>query len=82
MIASITTSTITTISSMVNPGLVAALSLVVVLCWLGLLSTRVLASSSGSGPAQRVATFLNVGILPLTIVFLVILAVKTAAILS
>ena len=82
MIVSITTSTITTITSLGASGLIAGLSLMVVLCWIGLLSTRVLASSTHSGSGQRIATFLGVGILPLTMVFLVILAVKIAGVLS
>ncbi len=82
MVITITTSTITTITSMVALGVIAGTSLAVVLSWIGLLGTRVLASATRSGSAQRISTFITVGILPLTIVFLVILSMKVAGVLS
>jgi hypothetical protein len=76
MLVSINTIIFATITSGISSGLMETLSLVAVLGWLGLLIMRLLVSVNDSGTAQRFTASLNVGILPLSIVFLVILAMN------
>jgi hypothetical protein len=76
MIASITTTTITSITSVVASGVVAAVGLAVVIIWLALLGTKVIAGVSSSPRGRSIAAFINVGVIPLTIVFGAIFILK------
>ncbi|MDD5700809.1 MAG: hypothetical protein PHU23_02060 [Dehalococcoidales bacterium] len=82
MIAGVTTSTVVSVTSMVGLGLVTAVTLIAVLNWLGLLTARVLLSASPTGSTQHINRFLSVGIIPFTIVFIVIFSVKLVEILG
>ena len=75
MIITVTTTTVTTVAAM---GLTAAVSIAAVVSLILFLVTRELASASGSNTSSRIARFFNVGILPLTMAFTVIVAVKIA----
>jgi len=66
---------------MVALGFTTAISIAAVVSLILFLTTKELAGSNGSGTFRRIAKFVNVGIVPLIIVFAVIVAVKIAEIL-
>jgi len=66
---------------MVALGLTVAMSVAAVVSLILLLITKELTGSEGSGTSLRIARFVNVGIVPLLIVFAVIVAVDIALIL-
>ncbi len=73
-----TISTITTISSITSVaavGMVAALSIAAMLTLVAFLTTRELVSIRTEGSSQRISQFLNVGIIPLLMVFVVVIAI-------
>ncbi|MCL0091812.1 hypothetical protein M1N59_00915 [Dehalococcoidales bacterium] len=79
MISTVTTSTVTLIEAM---GLAAITGGAATVALIALLIARELASASLSPSSQLIARFLNVGILPLIVVFAVTVAVKIAEILA
>ncbi len=80
MIATVTTSTIAAVTTMgslgVIMGVVAVVALLVFLC------VRELAGAGQDGKRKFLARSLEVGIVPLFIAFVMIMAVKLVAILS
>jgi riboflavin transporter FmnP len=82
MVVTVTTTTVTTITSIVALGLVGTVTLLATLNWLSLLVTRVLASATDISPVQRIARSSVIGILPFTVVFIIIFSVKLAEILG
>ena len=77
MITTITTITTVSIISVISSmGLTAALGIVAVVGLLIFLTTKELAGTTGSASTLRIAKFANVGILPLTIAFAVIILGK------
>lgn len=79
MITTVTTSTITTVSTIAAMGLAATVSVVALIAFL---TTKELASASLSSSSQRTARFFNVGILPMVMAFVVIVAVKVVEVLG
>ena len=77
-----TVTTVTTVSTIVAMGLTAAISVVALIALIGLLTTRELASVSYSTPRQRIAKFLNIGILPLIMVFTLVVVMKVIEVLA
>ena len=73
---------ITTVSTIAAMGLTAAISVAAVATLIGLLTTRELASASYATPPQRIARFLNIGIIPLVMVFAVIVVMKVIEVLA
>lgn len=82
MIVSITTSTIAALNDVTYAQVIGVLSLSVIAAWIGMMCTRVLAASTDSNTAQRIASFFIAGIVPLGIVCAVIFLFKIIAILS
>ena len=82
MITTVTTSTISTITMVSTAiGLIASLGLVAVIALIGFLGMKELATA-GKGVRQRLfARSLNVGIVPLIIVFTVIAAMRVLEVL-
>ncbi len=76
-----TDTTIPTASIISAMGLTAALGIVAAVGLLTLLVTKELASTTGTVFTLRMAEFVNVGILPLTIAFAVIILGKMAEML-
>ena len=76
-----TVTTVTTVTTMVALGLTVAMSIAAVVSLILLLITKELAGAESSGTSLRIARFVNVGIVPLLIVFAVIVAVDIALIL-
>jgi len=79
MITTVTTGTITTVSTIAAMGLAATVSVVALIAFL---TTKELASASLSSSSQRTARFFNVGILPMVMAFVVIVAVKVVEVLG
>ena len=79
MISTVTISTVTTVLVM---GLTAVIGIVAVIALMLFLITRELASAHGSSTSLRVAKFLSVGILPLAMAFVVIVAVRIVEVLD
>ena len=82
MISTVTTSTVTTVTTIAAMGLTAAITVAIVVTLIAFLSTKELASASRSSSSQMTARFLNVGILPMIMAFVVIVAVKIAEVLA
>jgi len=78
MISTVTTSTITTISTITATGT----AVIVVVVLIAFLITKELAATANSTSPQHVARYLNIGILPLLMIFAVTVSVKIAAILA
>ena len=79
MITTVTTTTVTTIAAM---GLTAAISIAAVVSLIFFLTVKELASAGGSGTCLRIARFSSIGILPLVMAFVVIVAVKIAEVIA
>lgn len=77
-----TVTTITTITTIAALGITAALSVACVATLVFFLTTKELASARRSGTFARIARFVNIGILPLFLVFAVIVAVKIIEVLT
>lgn len=75
MISTVTTSTVTIVTA---ASIVGSIALIVILILFTLLVQKELAISSSNRPIQRLSRALNVGIIPLVMAFLVIVAVKAA----
>ena len=82
MIITVTTSTVTTITTIAAMGLTAAFSITAIATLVGFLATKELASATHSSSPQRVAKFLSVGIIPLVMAFVVIVAIKFVELLA
>ena len=82
MIITVTTSTVTTITTIAAMGLTAAFSVIAVAALIGFLTTKELASASRSSSPQSVARFSSIGIIPLVMAFVVIVAVQFAELLA
>ena len=82
MITSINMLNFGVLSSVFYSQMMSVVSFIVVMVWLGMMCTKVLAASTNSVKAQRAALYLNVGILPLGIVCSMIFLFKIIAILS
>jgi hypothetical protein len=83
MIGSMTTTvTTTTIAGSTVLGLGATIALVVVLLLIGFLVAKEIATSVPEASARSVGRVLNVGAVPLLIVFAVIIATKLVPIFS
>ena len=79
MITTITT--VTTVTTIAALGLTAAISVALVAALIVFLTSRELASSSRSRFSLRIARFASIGILPLAMAFVAIVAVKIAEVL-
>jgi len=82
MITTITTSTVTTVTTIAAMGLTAAVSMIAVATLLGFLTTKELAGAMSSSVSQRLARYITIGVLPMVIVFVVVVAVKIFAVLA
>ena len=82
MITTVTTSTITTVTTIAAMGLAVTIGAAAVIALIAFLTSKEIASASLSSFSQLTARFLNVGILPLVMVFAVIVAVKVAEVLA
>ena len=82
LVSTVTTSTITTVTTIAAMGLTATISIVAVVALIGFLTTKELASASLSPSSHLIARFFNVGILPMVMAFVVIVAVEIARILA
>ena len=80
MISTVTTSTVTTITTMIGFGM--ALGLVAVIVLIAFLVVRELATASESGRHRLLAKSLEIGIVPLIIAFVMIVAMKVVEILA
>jgi len=78
LVSTVTTSTITTITAIAALGWTTAIGLALVVILIILLIIKELASSSLSHSSQLTASFLNISIVPMVMVFAVIVAVKAA----
>lgn len=84
MIITVTITTITTVTAIAAMGLSGAIGIGAVVSLILFLTTKELAGVAGSGSIphlgkfHRIATFLNVGILPLLMAFAVIVVVTVA----
>ncbi len=89
MISTVTVSTITTISTVTTSsvtttaalGMAAALSIAAAITLIGLLTTKELVSIRGDSSSQRIGRFLSVGITPLLMVFVALVAITIAGVL-
>ena len=80
MISTVTTSTVTTITTMIGFGM--ALGLVAVIALIAFLGVRELAAASESSRHRLLAKSLEIGIAPLVIAFVMIVAMKVVEILA
>ena len=82
MVSTVTTSTVTTVSTITAMGLTILIALIVVAALIAFLITKELATTANSTSPQHVARFLNIGILPLLMIFAVTVSVKIVEILA
>ena len=82
MITTVTTSTITTVTTIAALGWTAGIGAAAVVALIGFLTTKELASASLSPSRQLIASFFNVSIVPMIMVFAVIVVVKIVAVLG
>ncbi len=82
MITTITTTTVTTVTTIAALGLIGSISIAAIVTLIFFLTTKELASSISSGTSSRKAKFVSVGILPLAMAFVTIVAVKVAELLA
>ncbi len=81
MISTVTVTTITTISTITTTstiaamGMAVALSIAVTITLIAFLTTKELIGVREDGSSQRIGRFLNVGIIPLLLVFAAIVAI-------
>lgn len=80
MISTVTTSTIASVTAIVSLGMVLGLAAVITL--IVLLGVRELAAASDNGSHQLLARSLDIGIAPLIIAFVMIVAMEVVAILG
>jgi sulfite exporter TauE/SafE len=78
MISSVTTTTVSTVTSAAS---IAAFGLVATLTLIAFLVVKELASSGNDARLQTLARILNVGIVPLLMVFVAIVAAKVVEVL-
>jgi len=71
-----TVTTVTTVTTIVAMGIATTLSIAAVVILGVFLATKELALAMHSGSSQRIAKFVNIGILPLAMAFSVIVAAK------
>ncbi len=87
MISTFTVTTISTIAAISSVttiaalGMATALSVAAAITLIGLLTTKELVSMRGDGSSQRIGRFLNVGITPLLMVFVAIVAITLVELL-
>jgi len=74
----ISTVTISTVSTLTTASMVGSIGLIVILVLFILLLQKEMTISSSGSPTKRLSRALNVGIIPLLIAFLMIVAVKAA----
>ena len=77
-----TVTTVTTVTTIAALGLTAAVSIAAVVLLVLFLTTKELAGASGSRFSLRIAKFVSVGILPLVMAFVVIVAMKIVEVLA
>jgi hypothetical protein len=82
MITTVSTTTVTTVTAIAAMGLTAALSVAATVLLLFFLSTKELAAAKSSGFSLRISRFLSIGIVPLLMTFVVIMAIQIVQILS
>ncbi len=82
MISTVTISTITTVTTIAAMGLTAVISVAAVVVLILFLTTKELASTSQSSSPKLIAKFLSIGILPLVMAFVTIVAIKIAEVLA
>ena len=80
MISTVVTTTVTTITTMIGFGM--ALGLVAVIALIAFLGVRELATASESGRQRLLAKSLEIGIVPLIIAFVMIVAMEIVEILA
>ena len=81
MISTVTVTTISTITTIAALGMVAALSMAATVTLIAFLATKELVSTRGDGSSQRIGRFLNVGIIPLLMTFIAVVAITIAQVL-
>ena len=82
MISTVTISTITTVTAIAAVGLTAAITIAAVIALTAFLTGRELAGATNSSTSRYIAKSLSIGIVPLTMVFVVIVALKVVALLT
>ena len=82
MITTVTTSTIPTVTIIAVMGLTVTIGIAAGVALIAFSTTKELASASLSPSHQLTASFFNVSIVPMIMVFAVIVAVKIAAVLG
>jgi hypothetical protein len=77
----ISTVTVSTVSTVTTAALAGSVALIGILVLLSLLVQKELASSSDNGRLRTLSRVLNIGIIPLVIAFVLIVATRVAAVL-
>ena len=76
-----TVTTVTTVTTIAALGLTGVISIAAVVLLILFLTTKELAGASSRGFSLRIAKFISVGILPLVMAFVVIVAIKVVEVL-
>ncbi len=76
MITTVTTSTVTTVTAIAAMGLTAAVTVAAIASLIAFLTTKEVSGAAHSGSHLRIARFVNIGVVPLIIVFGVIVIAK------
>ncbi len=82
MLSTVTVSTITNISMIADLGLTSVVSVVIGTVLIAFFITKELTSVSLSSRAQLIAKFLDIGVVPISLVLAVIVAISIAEILG
>ena len=77
-----TVTTVTTVTTIAALGLTGVISIAAVVLLILFLTTKELAGARSSGSSLRIARFVGVGILPLVMAFVAIVAIKIAEVLA
>ncbi len=80
MITTVVTSTVTSVTTVSDFGII--LGLVTIIALVTLLCVKELATASNSGQHRPLARFLDVGVIPLAIIFVMIVAMEVVKILA
>lgn len=75
MITTVTTSTVTTVTMIAAMGLTATITVAALVTLIAFLTTKEVSGAVHSSARVRIARFVNVGIVPLAIVFVCLLVV-------
>ena len=80
MITTVTISSVTTVTAIIGFGMTAGLVAIITL--IAFLGVKELANADGNGTQRLLAKSLDIGIIPLTILFVMITATRIVAILA